>query len=866
MAFFANKQNGAGKPSYTFNEAGVDYDKIGLRLADFPRANSAVTNNALELLTDDSVTSGTASGVILLTSTGAVRVPIGLTNQRPVHASDQTQLKGFIRFNTELETFEGHDGDEWSGIGEGGKVSWNVVGVDTTAEKNNGYQVILPIGPSDTNVNITLPSNRLTDDFVVVADYNGTLGVNQFGTATVTVKPSVGDKLHGVTDDEIKVDVSNAVIQFAYIDDTVGWKIVDGIGESQIPDHRFIWETIGDTNTHSAISNVNYQFGIYESAGAVIASSLNSGGTGYSIDDVGKLVTSTTLGDGNFTIRIDSVSAGSITGYSIYNYGSGYTNNTTITFDDSVTVGSGLSVDISEISTTGGDLTITLPTNPSHNDFVGVADYLGTVGYIGNLIVSYDGNNPIQGANEDFTIDVPNIALTFTYLDNYGWKITDGIGESNSTFSLKQYQSYYDSKGNLPVDNQTFNIEYDPGYVDVYVNGLKLIDGDDYTALNGTEVVLSSPLPNPSTDVVEINGYNTAQVINRSTNISKSNIDIFDGIATYYTGLNVKPGDEYGCTVSLGGVIQEPITAYTFDSSGNIIFSEPPESDDLSCFIIKNNALTIDKGTSIDSGDILFDSSASSLISSNIQSALVELSNKIDNASFKIESFQTIPGQLTYELNTIKIQAGHELSARVSLGGVIQEPNVAFYFDDNSIVFSEDPEDVKCFIIVEEFLTQKTLVMPQASEILFNSVGTTLGTSNLETAVVLTSNKVDDIETELNNKVDSDDTDYQNLVDSVYVTEYGTNANGDYRKWSNGFIEQWGSIITDAISDPFVSTYPTAFTNLSTVSHISSIEDTSIIGFISSSSATLTTFNTKVTETDGSTIQSSPVAWRASGF
>ena len=29
-----------------------------------------------------------------------------------------------------------------------------------------------------------------------------------------------------------------------------------------------------------------------------------------------------------------------------------------------------------------------------------------------------------------------------------------------------------------------------------------------------------------------------------------------------------------------------------------------------------------------------------------------------------------------------------------------------------------------------------------------------------------------------------------------FVTEQGSNASGHYRKWSNGFIEQWGNVAT----------------------------------------------------------------------
>lgn len=53
----------------------------------------------------------------------------------------------------------------------------------------------------------------------------------------------------------------------------------------------------------------------------------------------------------------------------------------------------------------------------------------------------------------------------------------------------------------------SFAITYDPGYVDVYLNGLKLIDGTEFTATNGTTVVLTTPAT--AGDVIDIVAYGT---------------------------------------------------------------------------------------------------------------------------------------------------------------------------------------------------------------------------------------------------------------------------------------------------------------------------------------------------------------------
>ena len=63
----------------------------------------------------------------------------------------------------------------------------------------------------------------------------------------------------------------------------------------------------------------------------------------------------------------------------------------------------------------------------------------------------------------------------------------------------------------------TFSAGYTPGYIDVYLNGVKLIDVSDYTASSGNTVVLISAAG--ADDVIEIVAY-------KVFNIGDSNIGI----------------------------------------------------------------------------------------------------------------------------------------------------------------------------------------------------------------------------------------------------------------------------------------------------------------------------------------------------
>ena len=63
----------------------------------------------------------------------------------------------------------------------------------------------------------------------------------------------------------------------------------------------------------------------------------------------------------------------------------------------------------------------------------------------------------------------------------------------------------------------TFTSGYTAGYVDVYINGSKILVGRDYTATNGSVVGLTSAAQNG--DIVEIVAYKAFNV----SNVSESN-------------------------------------------------------------------------------------------------------------------------------------------------------------------------------------------------------------------------------------------------------------------------------------------------------------------------------------------------------
>ena len=68
------------------------------------------------------------------------------------------------------------------------------------------------------------------------------------------------------------------------------------------------------------------------------------------------------------------------------------------------------------------------------------------------------------------------------------------------------------------ADNSGSTLAYDAGFVDVYLNGVKMVNGSDVTVTSGTSVVFASPIGASGTDTVDIVAFGTFQLANISIN------------------------------------------------------------------------------------------------------------------------------------------------------------------------------------------------------------------------------------------------------------------------------------------------------------------------------------------------------------
>ena len=130
--------------------------------------------------------------------------------------------------------------------------------------------------------------------------------------------------------------------------------------------------------------------------------------------------------------------------------------------------------------TSGGAFTVTLPASPAVGDTVVITD--GADWATTNLTVGRNGST-IEGDAADMTMDLGGVAVQFTH-DGTTWQTyaqigaVAGLGTNRVNFVATAGQT-------------DFSVTYSAGFIDVYLNGIKLIAGSDFTATNGTTVVLT---------------------------------------------------------------------------------------------------------------------------------------------------------------------------------------------------------------------------------------------------------------------------------------------------------------------------------------------------------------------------------------
>ena len=170
-------------------------------------------------------------------------------------------------------------------------------------------------------------------------------------------------------------------------------------------------------------------------------------------------------------------------------------------------------------------------------------------------------------------------------------------------------RTYKESDSGVSSTQRVFNVSYDNGRVEAYLNGVRLFPVDDYTKASsgiGTSITLASDLG--SNNVLEIVGY---QGINSGNALVEDNFVVGTGSTgsggSYTNSTTVFPvASSVGDTVSVwrNGIKLVPTTDYTVQPATNKVTLASPgasSADEITVQVvggvIHNNGLTVNSGS-----------------------------------------------------------------------------------------------------------------------------------------------------------------------------------------------------------------------------------------------------------------------------
>lgn len=246
----------------------------------------------------------------------------------------------------------------------------------------------------------------------------------------------------------------------------------------------------------NAISNVNTVATDISNVNAVAADAADIGTVATNISSVQ-------------TVAANDTNVTTVAGISsdITTVANNASNISTIATDiaDVIEVANDLQEATSEIDTVATNIT---NVNNVGNDIANVNTVAANIADVNNFADTYaiGATAPTSPAPTVGDLWFDTSSNSMKVYGSSGWQAA-----GSSVNGTAQRNSYTATAGQT-----TFAATYDAGYVDVYLNGVKLIDGTDFTATNGTSIVLASGAA--ANDTVDIVGYGTFQLSNFSIN------------------------------------------------------------------------------------------------------------------------------------------------------------------------------------------------------------------------------------------------------------------------------------------------------------------------------------------------------------
>jgi hypothetical protein len=257
--------------------------------------------------------------------------------------------------------------------------------------------------------------------------------------------------------------------------------------------------------------------------------------------------------------------------------------------------------DITQVSTDSADVQA-VATDLAGSDTIGtVATDLSGSNNIGSVATNI---TPIQNVNTNLSV-IQNVNNNLTSVQNFGEVYR--ISAAAPTTSLDTGDLWFDTTNNVMkvygsggfvtaasavngtadrfsftatagqttftgADDNANTLAYDAGYLDVYLNGIRLVNGTDFTATSGTSIVLTTAAA--LNDILEVVAFGTFELSNFS--IGSANDVSLAGV----TDGQVLTWNASASSFQPGNASSAEVYGFNKDASGNLIVTTTDGGND----------------------------------------------------------------------------------------------------------------------------------------------------------------------------------------------------------------------------------------------------------------------------------------------
>jgi hypothetical protein len=220
-----------------------------------------------------------------------------------------------------------------------------------------------------------------------------------------------------------------------------------------------------------------------------------------------------------------------------------------------VTTVAGVSADVTSVAGVSANVTTVAGISANVTTVAGVSADVTTVAANVAGVTSFAERYRVAGSAPSSSLDVGDLYFdtssdTMKVYGGSGWQNAgSSVNGTSARFIFSVSSSTLTISGNDTAGN---TLAYDAGFVDVWLNGVKMVNGTDVTVTSGTSIVFAVAIGTSGTDTVDVIAYGTFNV----ANVTSSSLE--NGSVT-----TAKIADDAVTVDKLANTINAEITANT---------------------------------------------------------------------------------------------------------------------------------------------------------------------------------------------------------------------------------------------------------------------------------------------------------------